>query len=506
MQSFLELVNLTTSDNLCFDSLIDCVTVKLVFNQKGFAHLFILIVFLIVIVVAAGFYFAVNKNQSVQPQPVQQSGDKPVLNPFTDSSAEVIKCIKDTIGEKNYEEITKNQPRRPTQEEIKATDKCTRKFSQGNALTPPPDQKDNPFYNTAEDPNFYEANPEPEKTYSKKVINDKPLILSGNQVMEITDTYYVQKNNINLSGNAKLIIKNSYFKQLLEYFSQYKLDLYDNAELIIEDSDVRGTNWFFVAWDFFDNSKISYKNVTTNIPFEIWTSAHDNSQVTADNSAFGVTVGQNAKVTITNSPRAGVELIIKGAQTQATLKPGQLTSYTFPEKPTSGIDFQITLKDSYVASWGVSLQEGAKVTLVNSKLGNVGMAFGPEKEIVELTDYTNKVYSEKKMVYKDIELVLKNSSAKTWTMTPFGDVTLKLNKVIAESFTMYPNFAKNAEFIGEDMDVAFISTTDNTKVTLTNSRVWGDIVAKDNSVVTLINTEAKGGKKATEGNGKIIEK
>jgi len=56
--------------------------------------------------------------------------------------------------------------------------------------------------------------------------------------MEITNTYYVHGNDILLSGNASLVIKDSLLVHQKDFTSQYQLQATGNSSVTVEDSGI----------------------------------------------------------------------------------------------------------------------------------------------------------------------------------------------------------------------------------------------------------------------------
>ena len=90
-------------------------------------------------------------------------------------------------------------------------------------------------------------------------MNRKEILLSGNDSLEVTNSQYTQKHNITLRDNATLIIRNSSFEHRHDHSFQYQLRAYDNASVIIENSEIGSSDW--LNWYFDRNSSLVLRNV-----------------------------------------------------------------------------------------------------------------------------------------------------------------------------------------------------------------------------------------------------
>ena len=79
--------------------------------------------------------------------------------------------------------------------------------------------------------------------------------------MEITNTYYVHGNDILLSGNASLVIKDSLLVHQKDFTFQYQLQATDNSRVTVEDSGIGNQCYGSLNWNFHDNATFSANNV-----------------------------------------------------------------------------------------------------------------------------------------------------------------------------------------------------------------------------------------------------
>ena len=76
------------------------------------------------------------------------------------------------------------------------------------------------------------------RIYAQKSTSDAPISLSGDEVMEITNTYYVHGNDILLSCNTSLVINDSLLVHQKDFTSQYQLQATGDSSVTVEDSGI----------------------------------------------------------------------------------------------------------------------------------------------------------------------------------------------------------------------------------------------------------------------------
>jgi len=74
-----------------------------------------------------------------------------------------------------------------------------------------------------------------------EIESKEPIVLSGNDVLEISDTYYKHRGAVTLSGDSKLIITNSVFEHVKDFAFEHELKVTDNAEVIVTNSGISTT-------------------------------------------------------------------------------------------------------------------------------------------------------------------------------------------------------------------------------------------------------------------------
>ncbi len=355
--------------------------------------------------------------------------------------------------------------------------------------------------NPIESLNSLNKSPDSSKKYSKDITNDKPIVLTDNQVLEITDTHYIQKNDITLKNNAKLIIRNSFLEHLGDSSFKFWLNAKDNSQVIVEDSKIKSNPW--LNWNFYDSSSLTLQNVDQS-ESGIWHYFPDDSKVVAKNSNFKGTLANNAVADINGSLDTFIELVfLPGSEVNESLPKVVTGEYLFPNSndKLSG-KMKLSLKNSTAPNWGITVTEEDKITIRDTENLTVTFSFGYKfiNETIELSDLKAKKYTDTTWNFKDTYLRLINVKTNRWSPIVGGENTL-----IIKNSELADNAFSNtkAKIIIEDSTAQFLRAKDDVQMTVKNSAVEGDVVVEDNGKITLVNTKVRG-KKIEKGNGKII--
>lgn len=434
-------------------------------SQRGiFIPIIALVIVAFLVATTAGFLFY-KPNKGPLP---------PNADPFTESPKEVQECISKIIGKKALSEL--QSKKRPANDNDKEASKT--------CLT-----------------EYYKPKSSPTKSYSKEIISDKPITLTGNQVLEINDTHYIQKNDITLKDNAKIIIRNSFFEHLGDSSFKYWLNAYDNAQVIVEDSKIKSTPW--LNWNFYNSSSLNLLNVDQS-QSGIWHYFPDTSKVSTKNSNFKGTLANDTQADIDNSKDTFIELVfLPGSVIDEHLPKTTTGTFTFPNQndKLSG-KMKLTLKNSTASNWGITVTEEDKVTIRDTENLTVTFSFGYKfiDETIELSDLKVKKYADQTWNFKDTYLRLINTKTNKWSPIVGVDNTL-----IIKNSELADNAFSNtrAKIIIEDSTAQFLRAKDSVQMTVKNSTVEGDVVAEDNGRITLVNTKI-GGQQVQKGNGQVI--
>lgn len=332
--------------------------------------------------------------------------------------------------------------------------------------------------------------------YSETVERDGEILLSGKDVLVIRDTYYVQRNNIVLRDEARLIIEGSLFRHEQPYTWGSRLEAEDSSQVIIRDSVVKSRGW--IPWEFRDNSTLILEDVNNRFS-AIWVSCGDASRcVVRGSSKFEGTVYGSASLGIYDTSPVFVEIATPASSVVEEALPSAVAGevYSFPNEGESGIPYGLEIKNAEEIRWGVSLFPGSRVTLRDAEKLSVGINVEePYSNVrVELSDLRKRLYHDKTWTVENTSLRLVNTWVENWYPTA-GDS----NVLVVRDSDLADNTLSSgsARIIYENVTIGFVRGRDRVEFTIKGSFVRGDVVAEDHSVITLVDTKVR---------GKIIEK
>jgi len=338
-----------------------------------------------------------------------------------------------------------------------------------------------------------------QKTYAKQIVNDKPLVLKGNEVLEIVNTHFVQKNKVTLEDNASLIIRDSLFEHLEKYSFQYALEATDNAQVIIQNSEIKSSPW--LNWNFNGGAFLSIDNVEQENS-NIWHSFAENAKAKIKNSKFSGTMANSVNFDIENSPKTFIEFVYPvGAVVDEEL-PSQITDYSFPNSNDQNIGMNLKIKNSGASSWGITVNPNSSVTIRNTDSLVATLVIGsPWNNVTANFDNLRVTrYQDQTWHVVDTSLRLVNVKTERWSPIVGGNNTLIItNSDLADNAFSWGD----AKVVIENSTASFLRAQDSVQMTIKNSIIYGDVIAVGNGKIILINTEVKG-KIVEEDNGKVL--
>ena len=338
-----------------------------------------------------------------------------------------------------------------------------------------------------------------EDEYEYYIENDEPIILDGNDLLEIIDTHYVQKNQITIQDNAQLIIRDSLFEHQMDYRMQHTMELTGNADVVVDDSIVYlnvGTNW-----NLYDNASLSYSNVEFD-GVNVWHGVSGSAQITIDTmNIFGGTVSDNAYFDISGVSELEVEMVFPVGSIVDESFPVNIDSFSFPNEDDKNIDYSINITNSVSPSWGISVLPSSDITIRDSESVIITFVIGLpwEEETIELEDLLVTHYDNRTWTVLDSTLTLVNVSTLPWSPIVGRHNTLVIrNSELADNAFSWDH----GTLIVESSSIDYLRAQEYVEMTITDCTVVGDVLAIDNGKITLINTTV-GGEIIEEDNGKV---
>ena len=334
------------------------------------------------------------------------------------------------------------------------------------------------------------------------LLNTEPIVLSGSQSLTIVDSHYVQHNSIVLKDDAALIIRGSFFEHRHDYSFQYHLKAYDNASVIIENSEVSSSEW--LNWHFEGNTSLVLQNVN-NQGSAIWHvfQASASAKVTKVDK-FLATMVDNAVFDVEQTQATFIEFVYPVGATVDESFPQVMNVYTFPNKSDSGIKTRLTIKNSKALSWGITVNPESDVTIRDTHslvvTFNIGAPF--RNVTAEFSNLFVQYHDDKtwEIGRPDTRLRLINTKTERWSpIAAVNNTLIVKNSEIADNAFSFGD----AKVVYENCMIAFLHANDQVHMRIKDSVVEGDVVATGNSVIELIDTRVDG-KMVEKDNGRII--
>jgi len=348
-----------------------------------------------------------------------------------------------------------------------------------------------------------------------EIESKEPIVLSGNDVLEISDTYYKHRGAVTLSGDSKLIITNSVFEHVKDFAFEHELKVTDNAEVIVTNSGISTTCNGSFNWAFFDNSKLTVNGMNPALTkCNTWNFMSGTSSINVtDWETFSGTVCDQTSVSIQDSHRMEVELCMPWPTIMDTELPTVIDQYVFDPGENSTIEFALTMQDSTVDGWGINVGPESDITIRNTPglAVGVGIGYPSVSETMVAEGIRPGHWDDQQWEFgAGAKLRLVNSYTYGWELNAWGGNTMAIRN------SDYAGSAVNgsdSKYIIENSTSGQLVAFEEVEMLVTNSIITGDVVANDNTVITLIDSvvgeegnENHGGNVFARGNGKVILK
>lgn len=349
--------------------------------------------------------------------------------------------------------------------------------------------------------------------FGNRVDNENPIVLTGDDVLEIVDTQYIQRGDIRLSGNARLVIRDSIFTHAKEFAFEYGLFATENARVIVENSGIGTDCNGSLNWSFLDNTSLTASGVDSSTAgCNTWNFFSGSPVANIDDwNGFGGTICDGSDVTISNSTRMEVELCFPAAANLDMELPLEVASFSLTGDDDPTITSSLHITDSTLEGWGINVLPGADITIRNSPAITIGVIVGRPwvEQTVVLDGIGARHYDDQVWNISDARLRLVNSTAYGWEPNVFADNTLVIRNSDYSGSTVNGG---SAIYIIEDSTAGQLRAAENVVMTVRNSIIKGDVVAVDNATITLIDSRITGdgyengiaGSAIATGNGRII--
>lgn len=459
------------------------------------------VVAILVIIVSSVLFFSLKREA---PGNVEQAPGH-AFNPFVDSSESIKNCIKEAIGQDNFDAIVRNE-RPSTAEESKVTGNCAMKF--GNItekISEPekrqPEQEENPASSpvASGEQKIESAVP----VYQNKIEFDQDLVISSG-VREFSDAHLIFKGNVIVSGTGKLVISNARMDFRQGHNFHYYLYGKDNARIEF-DNVYASTNGKWMLFDYRGDSSVKINNFSSkdsNVP---WHGTGENAVLDVTNSKVGVTTWSNVTLRASDSDLF-LELGFVSAKGTFKLPLGHVDEFKIEVPNDEGDTLTVDVKNSTFRAWGTTLFRKSDITFVDTKI-TIGIDAGADWSIwpgpldpyVKVADLKAKKYDDFELKYDTNMLRLINTEVTSWYPQAFRDATVEIsNSDLAD----VSSNGQNARLIIRNSTAQIAVARESVTYEFYDSTIDGDVVAQDNGKIYLYNTKV-GGVITQKDNGKV---
>ena len=317
-----------------------------------------------------------------------------------------------------------------------------------------------------------------------------PIVLTGDDVLEITDTHFLHRGDITLSGNAKLIITDSILEHVKDFTFEYELKATENSEVIVNNSGIGTSCTGSFNWAFFDNAKLSANRMDpTHSKCNTWNFMSGSSVIDViDWESFSGTVCDQTSVEIHDSRRMEIELCMPWPTVMDTELPLEFDEYIFDQGPNSTMEFALSMFNSTVEGWGINVGPGSDITIRNtpSITVGVGIGFPSQNETMTAVGIRPGLREDQSWDFgADAKLRLVNTYTYGWELNAWGGNTM----VIRDSdYSGSSVNGSDSHYLIENTTAALLVAFEQVEMTVINSVITGEVVANDDTVITLIDS------------------
>lgn len=339
-----------------------------------------------------------------------------------------------------------------------------------------------------------------QKFYAKSERRETPIVLRGDETMEIRDTVFTHRGDIELHDRARLIIRRAVFAHEKEYGAQFMLRAYDESAVVVEDATIANPCNGSMNWSFYGRSSLTHRNVTEG-QCNIWHLLTDDATATVRNYRFNGTFCERARGEIDGGVDMEVELCPPTGSTLDAELPSAITSFTYPGPNDVGIPARLTIRNSTVAGWGVGLQPHSRITLRNTPRVTIAVLVGTpwQRESVTLEGVARTTYEDTTWSVVDSTLRLVRTGVYGWELNVFADNALTVRNSDITGSTLSGG---RGRYVMERSTADGMRASEDLEMVVRDSVITGDVVATGNSRITLERTTV-GGRIIEEGNGTV---
>ncbi len=342
------------------------------------------------------------------------------------------------------------------------------------------------------------------------------IVLNGDEQLVIEDTLFLHEGNITLNDNAQLIVRNSFVRHVKEFAFQNGVLARDNSKIVLENSAVGSNCTGSFNYTMHGNSSLEADGVDIGEgSCNVWVFMGGDTLIDVDGwDGFGGTVCDGSSVEIENSETLEVEFCFPEGSTIDTSLPTDIETYAFGPEPSNGVEFSLQMRNVVMDGWGINVLPRSNITIGDSAAITIGVIAGLpwDNETVTLDGLQRTLYEQKTwQIGPDASLTLINTNVYGWEPNAFAQNTMVIKN---SDYSASAVNSGDGHYDISDSIVDLISANERVTMTITNTVITGDVVANDDTVIVLIDSEVRGtihgddglfgGNVFARGNGRVI--
>ena len=344
--------------------------------------------------------------------------------------------------------------------------------------------------------------------YACRVDSSAVIVLTGNEELLIEDTYFVHTKGIELRDDARLTVRNARVFHVIAFNMEFGLNAFGDSNVVLDNAQIETACTGSLNWNYFERSSLSANGVS--LPAcNTWSLVTDSASATIDGwDYFGGTVCDFGNVDIRNSIDMEIELCYPANAVVDEDLTTDIDEFAFPNENDSGINWSLHIVNSSIDGWGITLAPGVDATFRNGA-ATVSVIVGHpwQGQTIILDRIDKKVYEDTTFEVVDAKLRLINTRIYGWEANVWNGNTLIVRNSNFSGATL--NGGESFEII-ENSVLGLVRGQDRVNITVRNARIQGDVIATENSVVTLIDSivertgDDSGGNVFAVGNGSVV--
>lgn len=314
-------------------------------------------------------------------------------------------------------------------------------------------------------------------------VNDS-VTLTGTQVVVVSAATVTVRGRIELHDRSMLIIRDSVFNHFADYAGQFDLWAYDDSKVIVERSTIDAS--VYMSWHFFDRSTLQMAHVVNRTT--LWHGLQQRATATFGHVTRAYATGaEGTTLQIDHAAESFIEMVLPPGTTVDEAFPPAIEAggYRFPGPDDLGVRHTLTMSAVPAARWGITYTPESNITIRDTQA--LVVTFNIPRSYSGLTARFDGVrathYQDRTWETGASRLRLVETTTMPWSPIVSGNNTLIItNSELADITGIFDTATVHIA----DSTLSQARAHGRANYTLERSHVSGDVVASDESVVTMI--------------------